>query len=199
MALDLCTVGDVKLAADVPDDSRDGIIQACVTAASRRLASRYQREFARADGTSTRRFAVTSARVNLAPRDLQSVDVMILDPDGSPTTLDSTDYRLLPRQSISGTFYIVQLRASLNLCSTTSSEFGAAELDITGTWGFETVPEDVARAAVVTAASWIDRAVTAYGIDSDGAPGGLAPDFASTWDIPFAAHKLCAPYARVVV
>lgn len=58
------------------------------------------------------------------------------------------------------------------------------------------VAEDVRRAAVITVSSWLDRGIADYtSLVEDGRE--LRPDRSSTWAIPYAAHTLLQPWARL--
>lgn len=193
---ELCTVADVKLAASLPDE-RDAIIQECITQASAAIQKRYGREFAPAPGTPTRRIRTTGPLLSLEPYDLREATTVVLDPAGTPITLAATDWRYGPL-GVGGTYLDLALRRTLSTASTSRTEYGFVELDITGTWGFAEIPPDVRRAAVVTVASWTDRAAAQYALELDGDPMAASAFPAQTWAIPNAAHRLLQPYQRIV-
>ncbi len=123
---------------------------------------------------------------------------VVLDPAGTPASLNaSTDYKLKPQPSISGTFYKLHIANSILLYSQTVTDYGYAELDVTGTWGFANIPADVARAATLTAAAWLDKGADQIaGFDNTVRNDGST--FAASWAIPTAAYRLLQPYARVI-
>jgi hypothetical protein len=200
VGIDLCTLEDVRLALELETRDRDALIQTCITAASRAIARRYQRQFA-VLGVQTFAFEACGTLIDLAPCDLQdTVDLAItLDPGGdSETLLASTDFKLRPARSSAGTYYRVRLARTLSLPSTSS--FGFFDVSITGTWGFPAIDEDVRRACVITASAWLDRSVATYELPDVGANGmNYVPARASTWAIPAAAHTLLVGFERMVV
>jgi hypothetical protein len=192
---DLCDTAAVKLAAGIPvaTSTADALIAVLIPAASLAIPRRYQREFAPVAATPTRRVQSDGPRISLVPYDLRNATGITIDPAGTPQALAATDWRYGP-PGIDGTYRTLVLRRTYNVRSRSLLEYGYLEFDIVGTWGMSTIPADVARAAALTVASWIDRAVAQYG-DSDGVPGGLTPEMASTWAIPTAAHRLLEPFA----
>src|SRR5262245_42547997 len=154
-AQDLCTLNDVRQSLELPasDTSRDALISTLITQASDMVMNEYDREFAPATASATRRFRVDGFLLNLAPYDLRTVSTFTLNPEASPQTLVAgTDYELLPVGSPSGTFTSVRFSGLLTslFASQTVFSMGHALCDITGAWGFATVPEGVKRAAALT-------------------------------------------------
>jgi hypothetical protein len=200
---DLCTLADVKLAVGIPSatTTSDTLINALIPDVTRAFASRFQREFAPPAGNPlTRRFRVDGNVVDLAPYDLQSVSGagIVLDPAGTPSTLTVvTDYKLKPAPSMTGTYYKLHLAQGLLLWSQTVTDYGYAEVDITGTWGFASVPVDVNRAAALTVGAWMDRGSDVIAqMDNNVRPDGST--YAASWAIPTAAYRLMQPYMRVI-
>jgi hypothetical protein len=199
LGADLCSLAEVRQEIKINTTAVDDKIQTSITAASFAISKRYQRQFSPA-GSQTYLFDVTSRLVDLAPFDLQPTPAptLTLDPGGdNETVLDATDYRLRPIHSLSGTYYRLRLRRGLWLPS--MGDFGFALLQIDGTWGFPSIDPDVRRAAIVTAASWVDRGAESYAMpnmDTDGPnPYPARPE---TWAIPSAAHSLLQRYERMV-
>lgn len=200
--VDLCTIADVQLRFST-NDNPAGIIQAGITAASRKINSRYDRELTPQTAGATRTFRVNSNVVDLYPFDLRAVNGagVVLDPAGSPVSLAATDYRLTPRgTSGTGTYLGIQLSNFLALISGTSLAFGFAELAITGDWGCyttATVPEDIRDACVETVGSWVDRAVAQYANAPTGGEDPQArPDRFAGYGIPPSAHSVLCEYRR---
>jgi hypothetical protein len=125
---------------------------------------------------------------------------MVLHPEStSPITLASgTDYNLLPVGAPSGVYSSIELASTLVAVasSSTAFNFGYALVDITGAWGFPTIPPEVKRAAAITVGSWLRKDVTALLAEAD-IGGGFAPAFPSTLEIPRNAKALYAPYVRL--
>lgn len=203
-AQDLCTLADVRAALELPtaDTSRDSLISTLITQASEAIMADVGREFAPATGSATRRFRVDGFKVDLEPYDLRTASTVTLHPEStSPITLTAnTDYQLTPIGAPSGTFTSVKLSATLVsvASSTTPFNFGYALLDISGAWGFASVPEDVKRAAVLTVSSWLRRDVMAFALTSEIELGrGLAPAVPAGFAIPSDARRLLEPYMRL--
>lgn len=194
----------MRAALEIPaaDTSRDSLISTLITAASDAIMNDTEREFAPVTASATRRFRIDSFSMSLAPYDLRSVSSLILHPEAaSPVTLNATtDYQLQPVTTATGTYTTVQFSHYLAALpsSTTAFGFGYALCDISGAWGFATVPTDVKRACVVTVASWMRKDVSALIAASElDIGGGIAPAFPSTMEIPNAAKRLLRPFYRL--
>ncbi len=182
----------------------DALIQSLITAASVAINARYEREFTPLSTAVTRRFRVDSSLVTLAPYDLRSATVVTLHPEsGSPQILAAdAGYALRPINGARGlaTYDTLMISALLPLSwSLYAVKFGHALLDVTGDWGAFTttmVPMDIRRACVLTVASWLDRAIADYAIQTDDGRA-LRPGGFGGWPIPAAAHRILQPYARM--
>lgn len=197
----LCSVDDVKHSLELTTTNTDDLIQGLIGAASVAFGQRYQREFTETTG-GTRYFGLRDRLLDLAPYDLRTVTSMTLHPEESPVTLTAdADYMLMPQggHPLGDTYQQVRFSRRLRFISTVAREFGEARVRIVGDWGiFGAVPvsEDVRRAAVLTVSSWMDRAVSEYSaLIEEGRE--LRPDRAATWAIPYAAHTLLLPWARL--
>lgn len=203
-AQDLCSLADVRASLELPsaDTSRDTLIGTLITAASQAILREVDREFAPATASATRRFRVDDLTLSLAPFDLRTASSVTLNPETSnPITLTATqDYQLLPIGSPSGTFTSVRFSSLLTAlyASNTVFAFGYALCDISGAWGFATVPVDVNRACVVTVGAWLRKDVSQLFTSGElDMGGGLAPAFPTTLEIPNAAIALLQPFYRL--
>lgn len=184
----------------VPDTALDPLITALIPVATRVIADWTEREFVPTAGLgSTRRFAVRSSLVPLAPFDLQSVSSVTWDPAGSPATVASTDYRLLPETSVDGVHSSLLLSGWVFAATATSLAFGFNEIDVTGTWGFPAVPVSVRQAAVVSIRSWLRRDLDSYGQVADNGMRVLQPQPFGTYKLPAAAKAMLDPFCRPVL
>lgn len=204
--VDLCAIADVGVAFSLPTPTDDQLVQTLITAASRAIMARYNREFTPQADAATRTYRVDNGIVDLVAHDLRAATTVTLDPNGTPKVLTvGTDYKLLPINGSSlGTFTHVALSRQLTVSSSTTTNFGFGELQILGNFGAfttATVPEDIRRAAVETVGSWIDRAAAAYASQPSLSDHDFAarPDRFSGWGIPATAHRILSQYDRVVV
>lgn len=165
---DLCTVEDVRsfLQKQDADSEQDLILAALIGRASVAIMRYTEREFAPAgDPGVARKFELCDewydTILSLAPYDLQTATAVKLDTDlASAVTLTAEEYRLMPRPARDGVYNRIRLRPQT---ASSSTWFGdIREVEITGTWGFPAVPEDVRHAAVVTVADWFRRDVAAF-------------------------------------
>lgn len=159
---DLTTLAAVRafLQKKAGDTEQDSIIQSLITRASAAIEAYAGREFhPTTDATRTFNY-LGGGRLSLAPYDLRSVTAMRWDTDtSSPTTALTTDY-WLDGGTIGGTYQSVMLP---NLRTTdTPGVTTRRTVEIRGAWGFNTVPADVAHAAIVTTAIWLRRDVAAF-------------------------------------
>lgn len=202
---DLVTVEQVKEALELPsaDVDLDQLLPDYITQASRVILDYTKREFAPASTVATRRFKVIGYKVDLAPYDLQSATQVALHPEtDSPTILvagANTGYTLQPVSPERGVYQSIQLSGYLIIISQTLMAFGYALMDVTGTWGFPTVPGPVQRACIETVGSWVTRTMpgasnTGYGIPASSSAGMTT--FRNDWHIPWSAKKKLDPYKR---
>lgn len=161
---DLTTVAAVRSFMQKPagDTGQDTEIQNLVTRASGAIMHYTEREFAPATSTPTARtFEYKGGGwLDVAPYDIRTVTQIRLDTDeSSPTTLTSTEYRLYPYPARHGVYTALRLGPYL---VHSRARWQQRLVEITGTWGFATVPEDVAHACIVTVAMWLRRDVTPF-------------------------------------
>lgn len=196
-SIDLCALSDVRLAMEtkVSDTALDNLISSLITVASRQIIDVAQREFAPPTGSATRRIDVTGHHVDLCPYDLRNATLVQIDPDGSPVTLVAhIDYELLPiGGDKDGLYTRVRLSQFLSLLTAKMFAFGHADLAVSGSWGYATVPEPVKDACVVAVRSWLRRDLSTYAqIDAAGAQ----PQAYGTYKLPPASLSKIDPYRR---
>lgn len=165
---DLCTLADVRalLAKPPADTAQNTVVQSLITRASQLICREIDREFAPPSTAGTkRRVEVPGAIVNLAPWDLQVATLVTLHPEstGPVTLVANQDYVLLPVKAPQGVYTHLKLSPGTTpWFSQTAQNFGWALLDITGTWGFAAVPDDVVQACALTVVIWMRRDVTVF-------------------------------------
>lgn len=166
-AYDLCTLTEVRafLQKQTPDTGQDTIINSLISRASLAIMRYADREFAPVDaGPTARKFEWHPAAplLDLAPYDLRSATLIRLDSDQTtPTTLTTDDYRLWPRPNRDGTYQAIRLRP-YHIASPSWQFPDVREIEVTGSWGFAAIPEDVKHVAITTVAIWLRRDVSAF-------------------------------------
>lgn len=169
---DLCTLADVRLQLQKPtgDTDQDTLIGDLITAASRAIHQWTGRQFVADAAPSTRTVPVGGYwRARMVPTgDLTTAPttVLVLAEDGSTTATlvvgtdtqplyADTPFSLTPAfgwQPVTG----LRIRDSAGVLRPTD------QLQVTGTYGFPAVPEDVVRACITTVALWMRRDVQAF-------------------------------------
>lgn len=208
-SIDLCALADVKASMEpaITTTARDPMIQTAITAASRRIMSWCDREFAPAGSPGvTRRFPLDVTQnanggfvVDLAPFDLRSATAVSLHPESTaPITLSAAngDYTLEPLPNQDGTFYRLRVSPYFSMISSFADKFNYALVDVTGSWGFVSVPEDVNRACVLTVRSWIRQNPAAYAYPDQNMAEGVQPEAPATFTLPGGALMLLDHYKR---
>lgn len=203
-ASDLCTVADVRLVLETQaaDTTRDTLIQDLITRASRMIQSYVEREFV-AVASTTRRFIVYpgSRILDLAPFDLRAASAVSLHPEtSSPTALTvNSDYMLRPVQPRFSVYTHLGLSVRLHTSgSDVARYFGFSFLDITGTWGFPTIPGDARDACIDAVIAWARRDVSAMSfngiLDTDPAQVGERP--VSAFTLPYSCRQKLDVFRR---
>lgn len=199
-ASDLCALADVRsfIQKETADTTQDAEIGTLITAISMLIQEWCCREFTPPSTGLTRRLKVDSQLVSLAPYDLRAATSVVMHPEStSPVTLAvTTDYMLEPLNGATGGTYLdVRLAASLSRYSTTLQNFGYALVDITGDWGFASVPADVKEQCVEAVAIRLRRDVSAFSTTFNIEEGRLERPEA----LPSSVCKALYQYKRQVV
>lgn len=156
-AIDLCTVAQVRAYmqhdATVGTDN-DDLTQELITRASASIMDYTGREFATtASGSTSRSFLYYNGPdrvLNLTPYDARTVTQVELDADVDDSTIltDSAEWRLLPIPSKYGAYHALYLP---NHSGTATGRV----VTVTGTWGWPTIPSDIAQACIDTVVHWL--------------------------------------------
>jgi len=207
-SVNLCSLMDVRELLEHTDGARarDPLIEALIPVASRHLMNEAEREFAPAVTAAVRTFRVLPSRrtrtgflVPLVPpaSDLRSATLVRLHPEsGSPSTLTAgTDYVLDPHGAPQGVYTTLILSGTVGLGSQTLTAFGHALIEVTGNWGFLTVPGPVRDAAAETVRSWVQRVPIALLAEAE-EPRQIAPFLPGSFGLPPIARQLLRPYRR---
>ena len=165
-AADLCTVEEVRdfLQKPVADTNQDQILGSLITRASYAIMRFCEREFAPAGSVGvTRTFQIGYGDewLSLAPYDLQTVTLVQVDTDTTAYTLSTDEYRLDPPGKPQSVYTSIRLRP-LSVSTSGRQLWPTRQVQITGTWGFPSVPDDVKHACVVTVATWFRRDAASF-------------------------------------
>lgn len=152
-AIDLTDLESVRalLQAHERDTDDDAMIGTLITAASRQILNHTGREFVLTADAEAREFVSSGQILDLNPYDARTVTlVRDVTYPASPTTI--TTYKLRPKPSKHGVYTWLEVPG---LCAD-------REIEITGTWGFPSVPEDVKHWCGITVLMWIRGDVAAF-------------------------------------
>lgn len=188
------TLAQVKAAMRIPtaDTVDDALIETAIESASRQI-----------DGHCQRRFYTTSATRVYTPNDsyICEIDDLVTlttlrtqsDIDGTyDTTWASTDYQLEPLNKLAGGLEVswTQIRAVGDFLFPTFG--GEATVQVTGTFGWATVPSEIKQACIILSQRQYKRYDSPLGVAGVGEIGVIRvsridPDVAS----------ILAPYRRI--
>lgn len=166
-SIDLTDLDNVRafLQYNASDVDQDDVINDMITAASRAILEEFEREFAPTTDGDVRRFVfdLREPRLALSPWDLRAATSVVLNPQESGgTALTEWDhYELAPYPAKHGVFTGIDFLTPISLSSSTRRTTRCV-VDVTGDWGFASVPEDVAHWCKVTAAEWLRKDVSAF-------------------------------------
>jgi len=205
---DLTTLSYVKTLMEISNDtSRDSQISQNITAASAKITNWCNRQFYAPGGTQTYTFECGPGSrgddyiVDLAPYDLQSASSVVLWPDdSSPVTLNASnnDYVLEPVTKPEGVYKRLRITYLRWLMNSFAFNFGYAQIQVTGTWGFPTIPVDVGEACARTVATWMNSAVASFGSGGVAEHGGLPLPPSGGYGIPPDQLEAIRQYRRSV-
>ena len=173
---------------DPSNTAQDALIEDMIPVASDLIERYCQREFTNQGTTASARLYRYEGRgvLNLAPDDLRSVTQIRIDTDGDdPTTLTSSQYRLWPTRAKDGVYTHIHL-----VLGASNSWPGYREVEVTGTWGWASVPDAVERATILLTMELISR-TSSFRASSEfdtGSPVGPA--------IPLHIRSMLSSYKR---
>jgi len=223
VAIDLITLADVRTELELPaaDTSRDALIGVIITAISRAIHTYCQREFVTEVSSpghghgpkhAIRKFRIPVGQrvLDLNPYEVHDtsslgVTINVEDADGGTELEQGVDFVAMPygTTNTGGTYTSIQIStdvAELH-AGQDARRFGFTPATVhSDHWGFETVPEDVKRAAIVAVTANMDRRLDAFAATQDLIEGdiGLQPLRAASFALPTASMALLAPYRRTV-
>jgi hypothetical protein len=137
------------------------------------IARHCGRQFAPAEDSATHRFRLRPDSthdglymLDLAPYDLRAATLVQLHPEtsGPVTLVADRDYTTEPANPRDGVHTSLSLwPVPVTWTSTAAINFGYVNVDITGAWGFEEVPEDVRQACILAVTGALRENVQAFG------------------------------------
>ena len=149
------TLSDVKAALRITDTVDDSLLEISIEAASREIDGWCERVFT--SSTATRIYRPTDV-FTVDVDDLQSITTLKTDSDGDgvfDVTWESTDYQLNPLNGIAGgiTTPYTQVRAIgqylFPIYEPRNVNSNEASVQITGVWGWSSVPTAVKQACII--------------------------------------------------
>jgi len=149
------TLADVKAALRVTDNFDDSLLELSIEAASRQIDGFCERVFTQS--TATRIYRPTDA-FTVDIDDLQTLTTLKTDSNGDGTfdvTWAGTDYQLNPLNGISGGIRspYTQIKAVgqylFPIYEPRNVNANEANVQITGVWGFSTIPTAVKQATII--------------------------------------------------
>ena len=172
----LITLGEMKdwLGIRQVDTTRDGKIVQRINAASKRIMEVAGREFKPASTTPAERsFDIFQSDCygvkqigDLSTLTSSSATISDFNTGTVTQTLTGTEYTALPRNRGAD-----EPITALRFFSSANGYRAGGVLNITGIWGFPSVPEDVKHATMDTVAFWLDRDVEHFRQDLGAVPG----------------------------
>lgn len=155
----LCTLDDLKLYLGQPDEVvDDDLLIRLINAASDAIYTLTGREF-KTIGTNpqTRTFDASEIYANgfLYVGDYTDVTNIVVYNSSDDVVATDPDYIKLPRNRMPWEPYQA-IRFKTQTVSSTDY------IDITGSWGFPSVPEEIRQACVVTAFIWYERDIAKF-------------------------------------
>jgi hypothetical protein len=158
----LCTLADVKSALRITDNVDDSILELNIEAASREIENHCERQFT--SGTATRVYVPQDA-YTVQIDDLVSLTTLKTSSTGETfdTTWSAGDYQLEPLNGLAGGLEtpFTRIRAIgdylFPIWDPTSVNAIEATVQVTGTFGFATVPTAVRQACVFYSARLYKR------------------------------------------
>lgn len=160
-----CTLGQLKDSARITDNVDDALLELAIESASREIDRACERYFYNS-GSATRIFASRDSYV-CEIDDLVSLTTLKTDPEGDgnyTVTWGSGDFTLEPLNGYSGGIEhpFTQIRARDTYLF--PLENGEPLVEVTGTWGWSSVPTAITQATVILASRIYKRNDSPLGV-----------------------------------
>jgi hypothetical protein len=193
----LAAVQEHRQKLDTTNTTQDAIIESLITVASGLITNYTQREFIEHSGSGSTPTARTyryegRGVLPLGQDDAQSVTLVRIDTDtDNPITLDESQYKLWPTRRRDGVITALHLLGVPGWRHTVQRHPLYREVEVTGVWGWPSVPVQVERACILLVMDLLSRTSSWRNNDMDDlmpSPGGAA--------IPLHVRTMLAPYRR---
>jgi len=194
---DYCTLSELKQAMRITDQMDDSLLRSAIEAASRFVDGYCQRSFTVASGTATRDFVPSGRFEPLYIDDATSVSGISIDDDldysfATPLRAD-VDYQLEPVRSTADGLAFPYFRVLPVEDGYWPTWDGRATVRVTGTFGWEAVPDPVKIATILHAQRIYTRFSSPAGVISFGDMGAIRVSKFVDPDV----ELLLTPYRRL--
>jgi hypothetical protein len=191
-SIDLTTLAAVRALLQGSEAIDDDVLAAMITAASRAILNETKRELIKGD-EEARPFLSRGCFLDLGSSALRGkpaeVRLFTDKEEGSQVVLDASEYKLRPLRPEFGVYEWLELPA------TRVGSRDKVEVTITGDWGFESVPEDVAHWCGMTVVIWSRGDISAFSTTFNVEEGHIErPE-----DLPRAVKRALQHYQRMTV
>jgi hypothetical protein len=195
---DLITLAEARefLQKQSAQTAVDDVLEALITRASRLIQRHIELEVAPAN-TGSKTFDWDGGiRLSVNPYVLRSVLAVTLDPNETTSTaLTSGDWRLMPNPARDGVYHT--LHFDYTAIPSGTGYFPYRQVSITGTWGFESVPDELKQATCVTVVDWYRGRVAGFSAGFQDAGEQAAPRGPEA--LPLAAYRILESWRRIPV
>jgi hypothetical protein len=175
-----CTLSEVKAASRITDNVDDALLELSVEAASRQIDRACDRIFYNA-GTATRVFLPTDPYLTEIDdlRTLTSIKTSTSADGNFDVTWSATDYELQPLNGINGGQYwpFTDIKAIgdylFPVWTTNTTNSNEATVQVTGVWGWASIPIDIKQATILLAMRQFKRYDSPLGVAGFGDIGAI--------------------------
>lgn len=176
-------------------DAQDDLLESLASRASVQVERYTQRQFTKQTngGDKTYRYE-GGGMLSLVPYDARTITTVKID----DVELGATRWQALPVGKPDGVFTDVELRGVSPTPKASGHDYDPSRVvTVTGTWGFDSVPDDVEEAVILTVLHLWRHFAAAYTASGIGSEQDVQTDGRRA--LPFAAVEMLRPYRRAVV
>ena len=187
-ATDLCTLAQVREHGQYQptDTAQDTVAGALITRLSALIMRYCAREFAPAVNAQARTFRLRPGRCiqPVIPRDLRAATAVAVDGQ----TLPASQWQPAMLDGPNGVY------GAIEFAYVPPSRWSARTLQITGDWGFQSVPEDVVEACVLAVGLYLRAHVSGFGTALQ--PNSLGDGVNAAAALPPGIRGMLDPFRR---